>query len=80
MCDDNWDDNDANVVCRQLGFYGEQAFSEAYFGEGTGPILLSEVNCTGTERVFTDCPSSGIGNHNCSHAEDAGVRCIAGIC
>ena len=51
------------------------AFSFARFGAGTGPILLDNVACTGTEQTLTDCPNNGIGIHNCVHSEDASVRC-----
>ena len=31
--------------------------------------------CTGTESTLTQCSHNGIGNHDCSHSEDAGVIC-----
>ena len=79
VCDDSWDDDDASVVCRQLGFSatGATAFSEAAFGEGTGPILLDDVYCVGTESRLANCPANPIGDHNCGHHEDAGVRCTS---
>ena len=65
------------MVCRQLGFAttGAVAVGQAGFGQGTGPILLDDVRCIGIEPRLTSCQSSGIGNHNCAHSEDAGVRC-----
>ncbi|NXS01943.1 NETR protein, partial [Oxylabes madagascariensis] len=76
VCDDQWDDADAEVVCRQLGFGGvAKAWSQAYFGEGSGPVLLDEVQCTGNELSIEQCPKSSWREHNCGHKEDAGVSC-----
>ncbi|KFQ25894.1 Neurotrypsin, partial [Mesitornis unicolor] len=76
VCDDQWDDADAEVVCRQLGLGGvAKAWSQAYFGEGTGPVLLDEVQCTGNELSIEQCPKSSWREHNCGHKEDAGVSC-----
>ena len=54
---------------------GAAAFSNAFFGMGTGTILLDSLECTGTETRLVDCSHNGISNHNCFHVEDAGLRC-----
>ncbi|XP_035386193.1 neurotrypsin [Electrophorus electricus] len=77
VCDDQWDDSDAEVVCRQLGLGGTaKAWVGAYFGPGVGHVLLDEVGCTGNELSIEQCPKHGWGQHNCAHTEDAGVSCI----
>ena len=59
---------------------GAQAYSYAYFGQGTGPIQLDNVGCSGAESTLLQCSHLTIIN-NCVHAEDAGVRCSQpGIC
>ncbi|NXL53942.1 DMBT1 protein, partial [Podilymbus podiceps] len=77
VCDDSWDISDAEVVCRQLGC--GRALStpvSVYFGEGSGPIWLDDVNCTGTETALSKCQTTSWGVHNCRHGEDAGVVCL----
>ena len=54
---------------------GAIARSEAYYGQGSGAILLDNVRCTGNETRLIDCPNNGIGIHNCRHSEDASVTC-----
>lgn len=63
-------------MCRQLGFISaSSAIGNAYFGFGSGPILLDNVACTGYESSLAECSHTGFGNHNCAHNEDAGVVC-----
>ncbi|XP_072549826.1 uncharacterized protein [Salminus brasiliensis] len=76
VCDNNWDMNDAEVVCRQMGCgRAISIHTSAHFGQGSGPILLDDVGCSGNERSITECRHNASGYHNCSHAEDAGVVC-----
>ena len=77
VCDDGWSSADARVVCRQLGFRPSgSAYNSAYFGQGSGPILLDSVSCTGSESTLASCRHLGIGvTRSCTHSEDAGVRC-----
>ena len=56
-------------------FVGAISFSSAAFGRGSGPILLDDVRCSGTELRLVDCAYGAI--RSCSHSEDAGVRCSA---
>lgn len=79
VCDDGWTDHDAEVVCRQLGYSGlAKARVMAYFGEGTGPIHVDNVKCSGEEHSLADCIKQAPGTHNCRHSEDAGVICDYG--
>ena len=76
VCDDTWDMDDARVICRQLGFGPPTlAPGSAYFGQGSGSILLDDVQCDGSEPSLTFCTHSGVGVHNCAHSEDAGAVC-----
>nr|XP_031543173.1 scavenger receptor cysteine-rich domain-containing group B protein [Vicugna pacos] len=76
VCDDDWGLPDATVVCRQLGCGAAlAATTNAFFGYGTGHILLDNVHCEGGELRLAACLSLGWGVHNCGHHEDAGALC-----
>ncbi|TNN30646.1 Neurotrypsin [Liparis tanakae] len=89
VCDDQWDDSDAEVVCRQLGLRVTQApppplcsgvaraWGHAHFGKAPGPVWLDEVRCSGSERRLDDCPHAAWGEHDCERGEAAGVACSA---
>ena len=76
VCDDDWDKNDARVVCRQLGFFdADSAPGSAHFGSGSGHIWLDDVGCSGGESSIVNCQHKGWGVENCVHSEDASVIC-----
>ena len=78
VCDDGWDNADATVVCRQLGFYSSvRAYRSAVYGQGTGPIWLSRLSCFGNESSLFECGQLTIENKNCIHSDDASVVCYS---
>ena len=77
VCDNGWDADDAQVVCRQLGYSLAEAriLTGSDFIDGTGQIWLDQVNCVGNENSLSLCAANRSGNNNCSHDMDAGVIC-----
>ena len=51
------------------------SFMRAHFGRANGSIFLDDVGCSGSEQSLVNCSHRGIGNEDCGHHEDAGVRC-----
>ena len=75
VCDDYFEDIDAQVVCAMLGFSGGRAMVDCDFGEGSGTIWLDSVQCDGTEQEVGLCSHDTWGYHDCGHYEDVGVIC-----
>uniref|UniRef100_W5LW05 SRCR domain-containing protein n=1 Tax=Lepisosteus oculatus TaxID=7918 RepID=W5LW05_LEPOC len=76
VCDLYWDLRDASVLCQQLGC-GEAvaAPGQAWFGQGSGPVLADVFECQGNESRLSHCAVSSWGRAGCSHGQDAGVIC-----
>ena len=70
--------HDSTHLLLYAGHTNVNTYCCARFGQGTGPIYLSYVYCTGRESSLLDCPyvQDHIGNVDyCSHSYDVGVRC-----
>lgn len=85
VCTDDFDSNEATVVCRQLGLGSSGATtgsssSPSPFGVGsTGVINLHHIFCTGSEWRLMDCPTDsndgwGGTGHICNY-NAVGVYC-----
>ena len=79
VCDDEWDLNDAQIVCYEANLgTAVAARHNAFYGEGNGTIWLESINCVGSELTIESCSHGEWGIHSCSHSQDVGVKCAAG--
>lgn len=77
-------DTSAAAACRSLGFpYGRLAQPPTTYGPGSGPVLLSSVQCGEAVRGLASC-GYHVGmmydsrlDSGCSHYEDVGVECLS---
>ena len=77
VCDNQFDNVDAQVVCKQLElpYAGAIAKHNAEFGQGDNHIALTNVYCTGSETQLLSCIFNTGSALNCNHTNDAGVVC-----
>jgi hypothetical protein len=70
----------AGVVCRQLGLaHAPEDFMSGllHYGPGTGPVMLSRVDCDDWDWDILKCQQDAINEHSCGHLQDVGVKCRA---
>ena len=78
ICDDSWDIKEGNVVCRQLGSpKALRVFRGSNHSEGAGSLWLNGLTCSGNESHIYQCKHGGWGDNNCTHKNDASVKCRA---
>jgi deleted-in-malignant-brain-tumors protein 1 len=77
ICDDGWDQTDAHIVCTQLGQpdLAPVAFYGSHFGDGTFPIVYSNMACVGSETTLASCSKSSYLQFSCPRTKVAGVLC-----
>ena len=75
ICSDGWDDNDARVLCRQLGF--EFGTASEHANRLHSPFLVTDVNCQGTETALSDCQLTLGAVTACRSGNTSGVLCTS---
>ena len=54
--------------------------STLLFSQGSGPVLLRNVRCRGSESSLLECTWSGGSTSGCTYASDLGIRCRSKCC
>ncbi|XP_037602362.1 scavenger receptor cysteine-rich type 1 protein M130-like, partial [Sebastes umbrosus] len=79
VCDADFDQQDAEVVCRELGCGAPSVLQGALYGEVEDPMWTKEFQCGGTESALLDCRSSGSDRNTCSPGKAVGLTCSESV-
>ncbi|XP_034049319.1 LOW QUALITY PROTEIN: scavenger receptor cysteine-rich type 1 protein M130-like [Thalassophryne amazonica] len=75
VCEDDFDQQDAQVVCRELGCGPPVVLQGALYGDVAAPKWTKEFQCGGKESGLLACGSSGSDRNTCSPAKAVGLTC-----
>ncbi|XP_076082552.1 scavenger receptor cysteine-rich domain superfamily protein-like [Mytilus galloprovincialis] len=81
ICDANFDQSTATVICTMLGYNNSDAvmYPHAQYGPGTGKIFFTNLHCTGTELDLENCKYSTWDNSQCTHNNDMSIDCATPV-
>ena len=63
VCRTEWDFEDANVACRQLGF--AKAEYASFDSKGVSNVWPNHLHCSGKENSLQECPFTSLQNYPC---------------
>ncbi|XP_074497108.1 scavenger receptor cysteine-rich type 1 protein M130-like isoform X2 [Sebastes fasciatus] len=75
VCEDDFDLQDAEVVCRVLGCGAPSVLQGALYGDVEAPVWTKEFQCGGHESALLDCDSSDSDRNTCSPGKAVGLTC-----
>ena len=79
VCDDGFEEIDAQAACHTLGFNGLSHMQVAYnsgWSTSEVPIVMTHLGCTSRTDNFLQCPQNACTSPcGCSHSEDIVLTC-----
>ena len=75
VCDDGWDDTEATVVCKQLGFGTTGRVQQFQISGDEEQIKIPNFSCSGNESTLLNCNHREMEMMNCDNSDDVGVIC-----
>ncbi|XP_067433192.1 scavenger receptor cysteine-rich type 1 protein M130-like, partial [Thunnus thynnus] len=75
VCEADFDQQDAEVVCRELGCGAPSVLQGALYGEVEAPMWTKEFQCGGHESALLDCGRSDSARSTCSPGKAVGLTC-----
>uniref|UniRef100_A0A8K9V6Q4 SRCR domain-containing protein n=1 Tax=Oncorhynchus mykiss TaxID=8022 RepID=A0A8K9V6Q4_ONCMY len=75
VCEADFDRQDAEVVCRDVGCGAPAALQGGLYGEGEGQTWDKEFQCKGNESLLLDCDTSDRKNNTCLPGNAVGLTC-----
>uniref|UniRef100_A0A8C7MLS6 SRCR domain-containing protein n=1 Tax=Oncorhynchus kisutch TaxID=8019 RepID=A0A8C7MLS6_ONCKI len=75
VCEADFDRQDAEVVCRDVGCGAPAALQGGLYGEGEGQTWDKEFQCKGKESLLLDCDTSDRENNTCLPGNAVGLTC-----
>ncbi|XP_067433185.1 scavenger receptor cysteine-rich type 1 protein M130-like [Thunnus thynnus] len=75
VCEADFDQQDAEVVCSELSCGAPSVLQGALYGEVEAPIWTKEFQCGGHESALLDCGRSDSNRSTCSPGKAVGLTC-----
>ncbi|XP_053197853.1 scavenger receptor cysteine-rich type 1 protein M130-like [Scomber japonicus] len=75
VCEADFDQQDAEVVCRELGCEAPSVLQGALYREVEAPMWTKEFQCGGNESALLDCRRSDSARRTCSPGKAVGLTC-----
>ncbi|XP_034721623.1 uncharacterized protein LOC117940432 [Etheostoma cragini] len=75
VCQQDFDQQNVEVVCRELGCGAPSVLQGALYGDVEPPMRTKEFQCGGHESALLDCRSSDSDRNTCSPEKAFGLTC-----